>query len=270
MKKVMMLIVAVLTGSVFAGPDVMAMWGADDARAKKVLAALADEGECAVIASATNTATCRAALAKARSRCVVVCADGGAALREIVATPEGAKLVAKKVSKVVSTAALPDLRVPVEVVEGGPAFAAFAAVRPRRVGRFPASVIDSVLDELAARTPRRLRPDVIENARTRCEKTATGVRLARDGKTIWNFEIDNPEGRPFIHPMYLPSGAPLTDIRPKDHVWHLGCWFSSPATARPARWNLRSTTVRALGKKRCWTRCARSCSIRPTRRAVTP
>ena len=54
MKKVMMLIVAVLTGSVFAGPDVMAMWGADDARAKKVLAALADEGECYVIASATK------------------------------------------------------------------------------------------------------------------------------------------------------------------------------------------------------------------------
>ena len=67
MKKVMMLIVAVLTGSVFAGPDVMAMWGADDARAKKVLAALADEGECYVIASATNAASCRATLARLKA-----------------------------------------------------------------------------------------------------------------------------------------------------------------------------------------------------------
>ena len=162
----------------------------------------------------------RATLARLKSRCVVVCADGGAVLREVLAAPGGAKLVAQKVNKVVSTAALPELRVPVEVVEGGPAFAAFAAVRPRRVGRFPASVIDAVLDELVARTPRRLRPEVIENARTRCEKTATGVRLARDGKTIWNFEIDTPEGRPFLHPMNLPSGAPLTDIRPKGDTFY--------------------------------------------------
>ena len=232
MKKLMIVFVAALMGAAWAGPDVMAFWpdGSDTrdavARAQKVLAALADEGECYVIASATNAASCRATLARLKSRCVVVCADGGAVLRKVLAAPEGAKLVAQKVNKVVSTAALPELRVPVEVVEGGPAFAAFAAVRPRRVGRFPASVIDSVLDELATRTLRRLRPDVIENARTRCEKTDTGVRLARDGKTIWNFEIDTPEGRPFIHPMYLPSGAPLTDVRPADHVWHLGCWFS--------------------------------------------
>ena len=88
--------------------------------------ALADEGECYVIASATNAASCRATLARLRSRCVVVCADGGAVLREVLAAPDGAKLVAQKVNKVVSTAALPELRVPVEVVEGGPAFAAFA------------------------------------------------------------------------------------------------------------------------------------------------
>ncbi|MBQ2630789.1 MAG: glycoside hydrolase family 88 protein, partial [Kiritimatiellae bacterium] len=60
----------------------------------------------------------------------------------------------------------------------------------------------------------------------RCEQTATGVRLVCDGSTVWNFEIDTPEGRPFIHPMLLPSGAPLTGLRPADHVWHLGCWFS--------------------------------------------
>ncbi len=59
-----------------------------------------------------------------------------------------------------------------------------------------------------------------------CETTATGVRLASDGRTVWNFEIETPEGRPFIHPMFLPSGAPLTELRPADHVWHLGCWFS--------------------------------------------
>jgi len=57
------------------------------------------------------------------------------------------------------------------------------------------------------------------------EKTATGVKMLRGGRTLWNFEIDNPEGRPFFHPLALPSGKVLTDIRPKDHIWHLGYWF---------------------------------------------
>ena len=58
------------------------------------------------------------------------------------------------------------------------------------------------------------------------EKTPTGVRMLRDGALLWNFEIDTPEGRPFFHPLNLPSGKPLTDARPADHVWHLGYWFS--------------------------------------------
>lgn len=58
------------------------------------------------------------------------------------------------------------------------------------------------------------------------EKTVTGVKLERDGKVLWNLEIDTPEGRPFFHPLCLPSGRQFTDCRPKDHVWHLGWWFS--------------------------------------------
>ncbi len=57
-------------------------------------------------------------------------------------------------------------------------------------------------------------------------ETPTGVRLARDGRTVWNLEIETPEGRPFFHPLTLPGGRTLTDSRPADHVWHLGYWFS--------------------------------------------
>ena len=59
-----------------------------------------------------------------------------------------------------------------------------------------------------------------------CERTATGVRLVRDGRVVWNFEIDTPEGKPAIHPLTLPSGRTLTDFHPADHFWHLGFWFS--------------------------------------------
>lgn len=70
--------------------------------------------------------------------------------------------------------------------------------------------------------------DVAAESSTRyiVEETATGVRMLRDGKTLWNLEIDTPEGRPFFHPLNFPSGRTFTDLRPKDHVWHLGYWFS--------------------------------------------
>ena len=70
-----------------------------------------------------------------------------------------------------------------------------------------------------ARITDRMRPSGIE-------RTATGVRMLRDGEELWNFEIDTPEGRPFFHPLRLPSGRAFTGLRPKDHIWHLGYWFS--------------------------------------------
>ena len=59
----------------------------------------------------------------------------------------------------------------------------------------------------------------------RIGRTATGVKMMRGGKVLWNFEMDNPECRPFFHPLALPSGRVFTDLRPKDHIWHLGYWF---------------------------------------------
>lgn len=86
----------------------------------------------------------------------------------------------------------------------------------------------AILDELIARIPKCRRDDETITAyrQYRLERTGTGVRMAHRGKTLWNLEIDNPEGRPFFHPLTLPSGRTLTDLRPKDHVWHLGYWFS--------------------------------------------
>ena len=49
--------------------------------------------------------------------------------------------------------------------------------------------------------------------------------MLRGGSVLWNYEIDNPECRPFFHPLALPSGKVFTGLRPKDHIWHLGYWF---------------------------------------------
>ena len=58
------------------------------------------------------------------------------------------------------------------------------------------------------------------------ERTATGVRLVKGGETVWNFEIDTDDGKPYMHPLRTPSGLTLTDVRPSDHPWHKGLWFS--------------------------------------------
>ena len=98
--------------------------------------------------------------------------------------------------------------------------------KPRQ--NYPNWAIGHLLDELIAREPMCRRTDEAITARRRSslESTPTGVRLLRDGKTLWNLEIDTPEGRPFFHPLNLPSGRTFTDLRPKDHIWHLGWWFS--------------------------------------------
>lgn len=58
-----------------------------------------------------------------------------------------------------------------------------------------------------------------------CQKTETGARLCKNGQTLWEFHANPPEGKPFIHPLALPDGRVVTDLRPQDHVWHMGLWF---------------------------------------------
>lgn len=56
-------------------------------------------------------------------------------------------------------------------------------------------------------------------------RSPSGIRLDKSGKTIWQYEIVNREAKPFIHPLTLPDGRVVTDVRPEDHPWHLGLWF---------------------------------------------
>ena len=101
-----------------------------------------------------------------------------------------------------------------------------AAARDRR--RYANHNVGAILDELIAREPMCRRTDAAITAfrQSKLERTATGVRMTRSGRTLWNLELDTPEGRPFFHPLALPGGRTLTDLRPADHVWHLGAWFS--------------------------------------------
>ena len=101
-----------------------------------------------------------------------------------------------------------------------------AVTRERR--RYANHNVGAILDELIAREPKCRRTDEAISIfrQSKLEQTKTGVKMSRNGKTLWNLELDTPEGRPFFHPLALPGGRTLTDVRPKDHIWHLGYWFS--------------------------------------------
>ena len=45
-------------------------------------------------------------------------------------------------------------------------------------------------------------------------------------KELWALHLDAKEGKPYFHPLRTVSGHDLTWLRPPDHPWHLGLWFS--------------------------------------------
>ncbi|MDN5213336.1 PmoA family protein [Fulvivirgaceae bacterium BMA12] len=45
-------------------------------------------------------------------------------------------------------------------------------------------------------------------------------------KTIWQFNYDKAHGKPYFYPLSTIDGQNLAWLRPKDHPWHYGLWFS--------------------------------------------
>lgn len=47
-----------------------------------------------------------------------------------------------------------------------------------------------------------------------------------NGSILWTLNHDAAEGKPYIHPMAATNGTQFTGLRPEDHPWHRGVWFS--------------------------------------------
>ena len=58
----------------------------------------------------------------------------------------------------------------------------------------------------------------------RCERTAHGARLVRNGRTVWEFSTAG--GKPCVNPLTLPDNTAVTASEDADHPWHRGLWFS--------------------------------------------
>ena len=52
------------------------------------------------------------------------------------------------------------------------------------------------------------------------------LALLKGGAVVWQLNFADREGKPYFHPLRLPDGTETTALRPKDHPWHLGLWWS--------------------------------------------
>lgn len=46
------------------------------------------------------------------------------------------------------------------------------------------------------------------------------------GTPLWAFHWGSEATKPYVHPLTVGGGPSLTAVRPADHPWHLGLWFS--------------------------------------------
>ena len=52
------------------------------------------------------------------------------------------------------------------------------------------------------------------------------LALLNGANVVWQIVADPAQGKPYFHPLATPGGIVLTDLRPQDHPWHRGLWFS--------------------------------------------
>ncbi|WP_168566115.1 DUF6807 family protein [Crateriforma spongiae] len=74
-----------------------------------------------------------------------------------------------------------------------------------------------ILDQSSSTTP---------SASCRIVSTQTSTECQFDGKTLWRYHHNPAEGKPYFHPLAAIGRDPFTDLRPEDHPWHRGLWFS--------------------------------------------
>ncbi|MGQ1788390.1 DUF6807 family protein [Saccharicrinis sp. GN24d3] len=58
------------------------------------------------------------------------------------------------------------------------------------------------------------------------KKDKNSLSLLNQKQTVWRYNFNPSEGKPYIHPLSTIQGTELTWLRPNDHPWHRAVWFS--------------------------------------------
>jgi len=87
--------------------------------------------------------------------------------------------------------------------------------------------IQFALGDLAAdTTPSNVEPLFMSDPQLELMRECGGVSLFNRGRTVWRVTNDRTLDKSYVHPLALVDGTLLTWLRPPDHVWHRGLWFS--------------------------------------------
>ncbi len=73
----------------------------------------------------------------------------------------------------------------------------------------------------------------------------------REDRVLWEFSFDPRHGKPHFATL-APGGENLVEVRPADHVWHYGLWFSWKFINGVNYWEETGPGARAAGATR-WT-----------------
>ncbi|VGO23350.1 DUF6807 family protein [Pontiella sulfatireligans] len=82
------------------------------------------------------------------------------------------------------------------------------------------------------------------------KESPSSVSAELDGKVLWTFNHDPAEGKPYFHPLASTDGTSFTDLRPKDHPWHRGVWFSWKYINGVNYWEESRETGKSKGETR--------------------
>jgi len=52
------------------------------------------------------------------------------------------------------------------------------------------------------------------------------LALENGTQVVWQLNFKKAEGKPYFHPLNLADGTTITELRPADHPWHRGLWWS--------------------------------------------
>lgn len=65
-----------------------------------------------------------------------------------------------------------------------------------------------------------------EGVRYRWQAGEGSLALMEQERVVWQFNGVKGEGKPCFHPLTLTNGTCITELRPADHPWHRGLWWS--------------------------------------------
>ena len=79
------------------------------------------------------------------------------------------------------------------------------------------------------------------------QQESNSLTWTQQGQRAWRFNYQRTDGKPFFE-IAGAGGVPLTTVRPADHPWHYGLWFSWKYLNGVNYWEQDRTTGKAEGR----------------------